>query len=116
MEIYKEFTFESAHSLPKLPSGHKCSRIHGHSFRVRLYVKGDVDKSLGWIMDYSDIKEKFEPILDQLDHRYLNEVSGLENPTSENIAVWIWERTKQVLPKLSRVEIKETCTTGCVYP
>jgi len=115
MEIYKEFTFESAHRLPNVPEGHKCARLHGHSFQARIYVSGDVSAHEGWIMDFSDLKAAFKPLYEQLDHNYLNEIEGLENPTSENLAIWIWQRLKPNLPLLSKVEIKETCTSGCVY-
>ncbi len=116
MEIFKEFTFEAAHRLPNLPPDHKCTRLHGHSFRVRLYVQGEPDAHTGWIMDFGDIKKVFKPIVDNyLDHYYLNDIEGLENPTSENIAIWIWNRVKPDLPTLSRVEVFETCTSGCIY-
>lgn len=115
MEIFKEFDFEAAHRLPNVPAGHKCSRLHGHSFRVTLHVQGDVDPHSGWVMDFADIKTAFGPILARLDHYYLNEIPGLENPTSENIARWIWSELKPVLPALSRVSIRETCTSGCEY-
>ncbi len=114
-EIYKEFMFEAAHKLPNVPEGHKCGRLHGHSFLVRLYLSGDVDPTTGWIIDFSDVKKAFKPIYDQLDHYYLNDIEGLENPTSEVLAKWIWSRTKEDLPLLSKVEIKETCTAGCIY-
>lgn len=114
-EIYKEFMFEAAHRLPYVPEGHKCGRLHGHSFLVRLYVEGDVDSYTGWIVDFGDIKQAFKPIYNQLDHYYLNEIEGLENPTSEVLAKWIWEKAKPVIPLLSKVEIKETCTAGCMY-
>ena len=115
MEIWKEFTFEAAHLLPNVPEGHKCRRLHGHSYRVRVYVAGAPDEHRGWIMDFADVKAACEPVLDQLDHRYLNEIEGLENSTAEVLAVWIWNRLKPRLPDLSRVEIGETCTSGCVY-
>ena len=115
MEIYKEFSFEAAHLLPNVPTGHKCGRLHGHTFYVRIAVVGEVDKTTGWIMDFADIKLAFKPIYDQLDHYYLNEIKGLENPTSENLAQWIWQRLKPKLPELDRIEIKETCTSGCIY-
>lgn len=115
MEIYKEFQFEAAHYLPHLPETHKCRRLHGHSYRVRLYVAAPADEKLGWVMDFADIKKAFSPIYKQLDHYLLNDIEGLENPTSENLAKWIWEKTKPLLPELARVEIKETCTTGCIY-
>lgn len=114
-EIYKEFMFEAAHKLPHVPKGHKCGRLHGHSFLVRLYLCGKVDPHTGWIMDFSDVKTIFQPIYDQLDHHYLNDIEGLENPTSEVIAAWIWGKVKPLLPLLAKVEIKETCTAGCIY-
>lgn len=115
MEIYKEFTFEAAHRLPNVPEGHKCARLHGHSFQVRLVVAGPVGERSGWVMDFGDIKKAFKPIWERLDHYYLNDIPGLENPTSENIAVWIWRELKPALPELTRIEIRETCTSGCVY-
>lgn len=115
MEIYKEFVFESAHRLPHVPAAHKCARLHGHSFRIRIYVSGEVGEQTGWILDFADIKKAFKPLHDQLDHNYLNDIEGLENPTSEVIAVWIWQHLKPDLPELSGVLINETCTSGCVY-
>jgi 6-pyruvoyltetrahydropterin/6-carboxytetrahydropterin synthase len=114
-EIYKEFHFEAAHRLPNVPEGHKCARLHGHSFHVRLHVRGDVDTHSGWVLDFADIKQQFEPFYEQLDHRYLNEIQGLENPTSENIARWIWDHLQESLPGLTAVELRETCTSGCIY-
>ncbi len=115
MEIYKEFTFEAAHHLPNVPANHKCRRLHGHSFKVTIAVEGTAGDKSGWVMDFSDIKKAFDPLYDQLDHYYLNEIEGLENPTSENLAVWIWRRLKPALPELSQITIKETCTSGCIY-
>lgn len=114
-EIYKEFSFEAAHRLPKLPETHKCWRLHGHSFRVGVGVEGPIDETLGWVTDFGDIKVAFRPLEEALDHRYLNEIEGLENPTSEILAVWIWDRLVLVLPHLSFVRVHETCTSGCVY-
>lgn len=115
MEIWKEFTFEAAHQLPHLPDDHKCKRLHGHSYRVRIVIAGDLDPTLGWVDDFAAIKQAFKPILRQLDHYYLNEIEGLDNPTSEILARWIWRRLKPTLPPLCRVEIGETCTVGCIY-
>jgi len=115
LEIFKVFYIEAAHRLPNLPETHKCSRLHGHSFRVEIHISGEVNKQQGWVMDFADIKSAFDPIYKQLDHYYLNEVEGLENPTSENLARWIWERLEPALPVLSKVVIQETCTAGCVY-
>lgn len=115
MEIYKDFSIEAAHHLPNVPEGHKCRRLHGHSFLVRVWLDGAVGESSGWVMDFADVKTTFEPIYKKLDHHYLNEIPGLENPTSENLAIWIWRELKPLLPVLAAVEIKETCTSGCVY-
>jgi 6-pyruvoyltetrahydropterin/6-carboxytetrahydropterin synthase len=115
MEIYKEFTLEIAHRLPNTPIGHKCGRLHGHSLRVEVHVSGDVDEERGWVVDYADIKEAFAPLFEMLDHRFLNDVDGLENPTSENLCRWLWHRLKKSLPSLSQIVVHETCTTGCVY-
>ena len=115
MKIYKEFSIEAAHRLPNVPEGHKCARLHGHSFQVAIHVDGPVGEQTGWIMDFGDIKVAFAPIYEQLDHHYLNDVVGLENPTSENLAIWIWDNLKSRLPLLSAIEIKETCTSGCIY-
>ena len=115
MEIYKEFTFEAAHRLPQTPPGHKCQRLHGHSFRVRLYVKGPVVEPQGWVMDFAELTQAWKPLFDLVDHRYLNEVEGLENPTSEVLAQWLWQRLQGPLPSLSRVVVSETCTSGAEY-
>jgi 6-pyruvoyltetrahydropterin/6-carboxytetrahydropterin synthase len=115
MEIWKEFTFEAAHMLPNVPPNHKCRRLHGHSYRVRIHVEGDLDPVLGWVVDFADIGAAFDPIRKQLDHYYLNEIEGLDNPTAEVIARWIWQRLKPALPALSRIDVGETCTSGCSY-
>ncbi|MCX7016056.1 MAG: 6-carboxytetrahydropterin synthase QueD [Candidatus Sumerlaeota bacterium] len=115
MDIYREFTLEAAHSLPRAPDGHKCRRLHGHSFHIEIHVAGAVDPERGWVMDFGDIKAAFQPLHDALDHRHLNDIEGLDNPTSENLARWIWRRLKAALPGLSRIVIKETCSSGCLY-
>ena len=115
MELFKEFSFEAAHLLPEVPEGHKCRRLHGHSFHVRVTVRGDVDPRLGWVLDFAELKHAWAPLHEALDHRYLNEVPGLENPTSERLAQWIWRRLSSVLPGLAAVEVRETCTSGCTY-
>ena len=115
MELYKDFTFEAAHLLPNVPEGHKCRRLHGHSFRVRVVVAGEVDPRMGWVMDFAEIKAAAKPVIDRLDHYYLNEIPGLENPTSENVARWIWDQIADRLPGLARIEVAETCTSGAVY-
>jgi 6-pyruvoyltetrahydropterin/6-carboxytetrahydropterin synthase len=115
MELRKTFQFEAAHLLPHLPESHKCRRLHGHSFKVEIAVTGECDKKLGWVMDYAEISKAFKPIWERLDHFYLNEVTGLENPTSENIAIWIWAKLKPKLPLLTEVVVAETCAARCVY-
>lgn len=115
MDIFKIFTLECAHRLPHVPPGHKCARLHGHSFRVELHVDGPVDPTLGWVTDFADLKTAFQPLFDRLDHHYLNEVPGLDNPTSENLARWIWAELRPGLPQLSRVVVHETCTSGASY-
>ena len=115
MEIFKQFSIEAAHWLPNVPPGHKCARMHGHSFQIQVHVRGPVDSHLGWVMDFADIKAAFAPIEEQIDHRCLNEVEGLENPTSENLARWLWKQLLPALPMLSKIVVQETCTSGCVY-
>ena len=115
VRIFKEFTFEAAHRLPNLPEEHKCFRLHGHSFRVRLTLEGPIEAETGWLMDFAEVKQAFMPLHDQLDHRYLNEIDGLSNPTSEQLAIWIWHRIKPALPALCEVTIHETCTAGASY-
>jgi 6-pyruvoyltetrahydropterin/6-carboxytetrahydropterin synthase len=114
-EIFKEFTFEAAHRLPNVPSGHKCARLHGHSFRVAVHVEGDVDEHTGWVQDFADLSGAMKPVIDCLDHHYLNEIESLDNPTSEILARWIWDRVESSLPRLSQVVVRETCNAGCVY-
>lgn len=115
VELRKKFRFEAAHRLPKMPEGHKCRRLHGHSFHVEVAVEGKCDPDLEMLMDYADISGAFKPILEVLDHNYLNEIKGLENPTSENLAAWIWEKLKPSLPHLKEIVIEETCTSRCIY-
>ena len=115
MDIFKTFRLEAAHRLPNVPAGHKCARLRGHSFAVELQVSGELGADTGWVMDFSDIKAAFQPLYERLDHHYLNDIEGLENPTSERLAIWIWERLKPALPQLSAVTVHETCTSGCRY-
>lgn len=115
MEVYKEFTFESAHRLPNVPEGHKCAKLHGHSYWVKVTVKGPVGEETGWVQDFADLKCAFQPLLDVLDHNYLNEIPGLDNPTSEVLAEWIWTALLPRLPLLASIEVKETASSGCVF-
>ena len=114
MKLFKEFTFEAAHKLPMVPKDHKCFNLHGHSFKVKITIEGEVNE-MGWVMDLSSAKESCKPRIDGLEHKYLNEAEGLHNPTSENIAIWLWNKIIKELPELSVIEIMETCTSGCRY-
>ena len=115
VRLARRFAFEAAHRLPEAPEGHKCRRLHGHSFKVELVCEGEVDSRTGWLIDFADIKAAFEPIHEMLDHRYLNEVEGLENPTAEVLARWIWRRVKPGLASLAEVSVEETCSARCMY-
>lgn len=115
ISLTKSFGFEAAHWLPTFPDNHKCRRMHGHSFRADVIVEGEVDPAKGYLIDYGDIKAAVEPVEKQLDHRVLNEIEGLSNPTAELLAKWIYDRLKASLPLLSCVRIHETCTTQAEY-
>ncbi len=115
MEIYKSFIFDAAHRLPNVPPDHKCARLHGHTYTVTIHVEAEVDQTTGWVMDFATIKNAFGPIYLRLDHHYLNEIEGLENSTSENLAVWIWNALKPTLPELSKIIVSETPDSGVVY-
>ncbi len=115
MLVYKTFTFAAAHHLPNVPKDHKCSAMHGHTFTVAIYVRGPVQPKAGWVADFADIAGAFEPLRQVLDHACLNEVEGLENPTSERLAQWVWKRLHPALPGLCRVIIRESADAGCAY-
>lgn len=115
MDVFRVFQVEAAHWLPNVPEGHKCARMHGHSFRIEVHVSGDVGERSGWVMDFADLKRAFQPLFEEIDHRCLNEVEGLENPTSEHLARWVWSRLEDRLPGLCKVVVQETCNAGCVY-
>lgn len=115
VRLVHEFRFEAAHRLPNVPTGHKCERLHGHSYKIELSVAGPVDPKTGWFIDYGILYDAWQPLHDRLDHHYLNEVEGLENPTSEVLAKWIWDQLKEKLPSLVRVTVFETCDARCEY-
>ncbi len=115
MIVFKEFTFDSAHFLPHVPEGHKCRRMHGHTYRVRVYVQGPLHPQLGWVLDFADIKAAWKPLEEMLDHRVLNDIPGLENSTAENLAIWIWRKLKPQLSQLFKVEVFENPTNGVIY-
>ncbi len=113
--LTKDFTFEAAQTLPKVPEGHKCRRMHGHSFKVEVSVEGEVDPDLGWLYDHAAISHAMDPLLAMLDHSYLNEIEGLENPTIENMAAWLWRRLQPHCPGLCEIVVHETPTARCSY-
>jgi len=115
VRLTKSFHFEAAHDLPTFPDGHKCRRLHGHSFRFDVIVEGEVEPEKGYLIDYGDIKAAADPVVRQLDHYYLNKIDGLANPTSENLAKWIFDRLHVTLPQLSAIVVHETCTSACEY-
>jgi 6-pyruvoyltetrahydropterin/6-carboxytetrahydropterin synthase len=113
--LIKEYRFEAAHRLPRVPEAHKCARLHGHSFKIELVIAGPVNPKTGWFIDYGELDALWQPLHEKLDHRYLNEVEGLENPTSELLAKWLWDRLRPVLPSLERLIVHETCDARCEY-
>ena len=115
MIIFKKFSFESAHFLPNVPDDHKCKQVHGHTYRLTLFVEGGLDAGLNWVMDFAELKEVAAPVIKQIDHKLLNDIDGLDNPTCEAIAVWIWDRIKPGIPNLVKIELNETLTSGVVY-
>lgn len=115
MLIFKQFTFDSAHFLPNVPEGHKCKYMHGHTYRLTVYIDGKPDPLLAWVMDFGDVKKVVKSVVDMLDHKVLNDISGLENPTCEYIAIWIWDKVKGEIPALSKIELYETPTSGVIY-
>ncbi len=115
MEIFNIFHLECARRLPHLPAEHPCERVHGHSFRVEVHIAGPLDPQLGWVLDFADVEAAWAPVKTALDHRYLNDVHGLDNPTSERMAMWIWATLKPALPGLAKIVVQETASSGCVY-
>lgn len=115
MEIFKKFRFEAAHRLPNVPSEHQDSRLHGHSYEFEVWLEGPVGEETGWVLDFGDVKKEISPILARLDQQYLNDIDGLSNPTSENLARWLWIQFREMLPLMHKIVVHETCTSGCVY-
>ena len=115
MIIYKSFSFDSAHYLPRVPAGHKCGGMHGHTYTLKVFISGVPEPHSGWILDYTDLKKEINPLIDMLDHKILNDIPGLENPTSEQVSIWLWDKIKPVFPGLIRIELNETPSSGVIY-
>jgi 6-pyruvoyltetrahydropterin/6-carboxytetrahydropterin synthase len=113
--LERTYRFEAAHFLPKVPEGHKCARMHGHSYAITVVIEGDIDPEKGWLLDFSEIDEHVNPLVRRLDHHVLNQVEGLENPTSELLAVWLWNAIRATLPILVEVQVAETTSSRCIY-
>ena len=113
--LERTYRFEAAHFLPKVPPGHKCARMHGHSYQIDVIIEGEIGQETGWVMDFADIDEHVTPLVRRLDHHVLNEIEDLANPTSELLAVWWWKRLVTSLPGLVEVVVSETPTSRCVY-
>lgn len=115
MEIFKKYYFDSAHFLPNVPENHKCRNMHGHTYKLIVFISGNIENNNGWVMDFAVLKNTINSIIEIIDHKVLNDISGLENPTCENIARWLWVKIKVVIPELTRIELHETPTTGVIY-
>ena len=115
MKIFKSFTFDSAHFLPNVPEGHKCKNVHGHTYRLTVFLEGELEPHLDWVIDFAELKKVINPILDEIDHKLLNDIEGLENPTCEIIAIWLWDRIKDKMPLLIKIELYENTTSGAIY-
>lgn len=115
MKIFKKFTFDSAHFLPNVPEGHKCKEIHGHTYKLTVFLEGELEKDLNWVSDFAEVKRVIKPVIDRIDHKLLNNIEGLENPTCEQIAIWLWDKIKGDMPLMSRIELHETPTSGAIY-
>ena len=115
MILYKQFSFDAAHFLPAVPKGHKCGNMHGHTYRLSVLIEGHPNQKSGWIIDFGDLKNKIQPVIEILDHHLLNDIPGLENPTSENLAIWLWNKIKPLVPELKKIELNETQSSGVIY-
>lgn len=113
--IFKELTFDAAHFLPNVPEGHKCRNIHGHTYRLKVYIKGQIDEHTGWVADFAELKKSVKSVVEEVDHKFLNNIDGLDNPTCELLARWLWQKIKPLVPGLSKIELHETPTSGVEY-
>lgn len=115
MELFIETSFDAAHFLPYVEETHKCRRLHGHTYLLKVYIRGEADNHMGWIMDFAEVKKIVKQVVQKLDHFLLNDIPGLENPTAENLSRWIWNQLKNHLPGLSQIILQETPGTGVIY-
>ncbi|MCA9273808.1 MAG: 6-carboxytetrahydropterin synthase QueD [Phycisphaerales bacterium] len=116
MEIFRDFTFDAAHAISGLPDGHKCKNLHGHTYRLTVYLTGGLDPKIGWILDFAELKQiVWSNALDHLDHKNINEIAAIGSPTCERITVWIWNRLKPHLPGMTRITLREGENSGCTY-
>lgn len=115
MKIFKDFTFDSAHFLPNVPDGHKCKNMHGHTYRLTVFFEGELVDDLGWVVDFAEVKNVINPIIKEIDHKVMNDIKGLENPTCERIAIWFWDKIKPEMPQLCQIKLNETPTSGVIY-
>lgn len=115
MVIFRTFRFEAAHSLTRVPEGHKCRRLHGHSYRFVVHLRGNVDPATGWVMDFAELKKVVGPLVDELDHHNLNDIPAIGETTAENLAKYLWRRLRPLLPGLEKIELWETENAGCIY-
>ncbi len=115
MQIFRKFSFDSAHFLPNVPEGHKCRNIHGHTYKMIVFIEDDLDPKLNWVMDFAAINQAIDPIIKSIDHKLMNDIPGLENPTCEQIAIWLWNQIKEKIPQLVKIELNETPTSGVIY-
>lgn len=115
MTVFKQFTFDSAHFLPNVDDNHKCRSVHGHTYILTIYIEREPDKNLGWVMDFAEIKSAVLPVLKIIDHKMLNDIPGLENPTCELIAKWLWEKIKSLIPSMNKIELRENPASGVIY-
>lgn len=114
-KLVRDYRFEAAHALPNVPANHKCRRMHGHSYRVSVTIEGEVDPHMGWLMDFAEIDQHVDPVIKQVDHYTLNDLPGLENPTSELLARWLWDKIKRALPSMVELSVSETPDSRCIY-
>jgi 6-pyruvoyltetrahydropterin/6-carboxytetrahydropterin synthase len=114
-ELLRRYRFEAAHWLPAVPDAHRCSRMHGHTYGVEVRLRGAEHPDTGWVVDFADIDAACEPAIAELDHRLLNDIPGLENPTSEGVACWLWGRIAPALPGLHSVTVAENEDSMCTY-